>query len=92
MLEIKHLKTVRALRDGGSLVEAAKQLHLTQSALSHQLKDVEERLGLSLFVRKTKPIRFTRAGEHILELADKVIPQLEPVSYTHLTLPTNREV
>lgn len=77
MLEIKHLKTVRALRDGGSLVEAAKRLHLTQSALSHQLKDVEDRLGLSLFVRKTKPIRFTRAGEHILELADKVIPQLE---------------
>jgi LysR family transcriptional regulator for metE and metH len=80
MLEIKHLKTVRALRDGGSLVEAAKQLHLTQSALSHQLKDVEERLGLSLFVRKTKPIRFTRAGEHILELADKVMPQLEQTS------------
>ena len=80
MLEIKHLKTVRALRDGGSLVEAAKQLHLTQSALSHQLKDVEERLGLSLFVRKTKPIRFTRAGEHILELAEKVIPQLEQTS------------
>ena len=80
MLEIKHLKTVRALRDGGSLVEAAKRLHLTQSALSHQLKDVEERLGLSLFVRKTKPIRFTRAGEHILELADKVIPQLEKTS------------
>ena len=80
MLEIKHLKTVRALRDGGSLVEAAKQLHLTQSALSHQLKDVEDRLGLSLFVRKTKPIRFTRAGEHILELADNVIPQLEQTS------------
>lgn len=80
MLEIKHLKTVRALRNGGSLVEAAKKLHLTQSALSHQLKDVEERLGLSLFVRKTKPIRFTRAGEHILELADQVIPQLEQTS------------
>ncbi len=80
MLEIKHLKTVRALRDGGSLVEAAKRLHLTQSALSHQLKDVEERLGLSLFIRKTKPIRFTRAGEHILELADKVIPQLDKTS------------
>jgi LysR family transcriptional regulator for metE and metH len=77
MLEVKHLKTLRALRNGGSLVEAAKQLHLTQSALSHQLKDLEERLGLSLFVRKTKPIRFTRAGEHILELADQVIPQLE---------------
>jgi LysR family transcriptional regulator for metE and metH len=80
MLEIKHLKTLRALRDGGSLVEAAKQLHLTQSALSHQLKEVEGRIGLSLFVRKTKPIRFSRAGEHVLELADKVIPQIEQTS------------
>ena len=80
MLEIKHLKTARALRDCGSLVEAAKRLHLTQSALSHQLKDIEDKLGLSLFVRKTKPIRFTRAGEHILELADKIIPQLEQTS------------
>lgn len=80
MLEIKHLKTARALRDGGSLVEAAKRLHLTQSALSHQLKDIEDKLGLTLFVRKTKPIRFTRAGEHILELADKIIPQLEHTS------------
>lgn len=80
MLEIKHLKTLRALRDGGSLVEAAKRLHLTQSALSHQLKDLEERLGLSLFIRKTKPIRFTRAGEHVLELADNVIPKCEQTS------------
>lgn len=80
MLEIKHLKTARALRDGGSLVEAAKRLHLTQSALSHQLKDIEDKLGITLFVRKTKPVRFTRAGEHLLELADKVIPQLEKTS------------
>ncbi len=80
MLEIKHLKTVRALRNGGSLVEAAKRLHLTQSALSHQLKDVEDKLGVSLFVRKTKPIRFTRAGEHILQLADSIIPQLDQTS------------
>jgi LysR family transcriptional regulator, regulator for metE and metH len=62
------------------LVEAAKRLHLTQSALSHQLKDVEDKLGVSLFVRKTKPIRFTRAGEHILQLADSIIPQLEQTS------------
>jgi LysR family transcriptional regulator for metE and metH len=77
MLELKHLKTLRALRDGGSLVEAARRLHLTQSALSHQLKDLEDRLGVSLFIRKTKPIRFTRAGEHILELCDDVLPKFE---------------
>ena len=77
MLELKHLKTLKALRDGGSLVEAARRLHLTQSALSHQLKDLEDRIGVSLFIRKTKPIRFTRAGEHILALGDDVLSKFE---------------
>lgn len=76
MLEIKHLKTLLALREGGTLVEAAHRMHLTQSALSHQLKDLEERLGTELFQRKTKPLRFTRAGLELLELADSVLPQL----------------
>lgn len=76
MLEIKHLRTLNALRDGGTLVEAARRMHLTQSALSHQLKDLEERLGTELFTRKTKPLRFTRAGLELLQLADSVLPQL----------------
>jgi len=76
MLEIKHLKTLIALRDGGSLVEAARRLHLTQSALSHQLKDLEDRLGVELFLRKSKPVRFTRGGEHLLSLADEVLPKI----------------
>lgn len=76
MLEIKHLRTLTALRDGGTLVEAARRMHLTQSALSHQLKDLEERLGTELFIRKTKPLRFTRAGLELLHLAGSVLPQL----------------
>ena len=76
MLEIKHLRTLAALRDGGTLVEAAQRMHLTQSALSHQLKDLEDRLGVELFQRKTKPLRFTRAGLELLQLADSVLPQL----------------
>lgn len=55
MLEIRHLKTLHALREADSLVDAADRLHLTQSALSHQFKELEERLGMALFVRKTKP-------------------------------------
>ena len=51
MIELRHLKTLVALRDTGSLVDAAERLFLTQSALSHQLKDLEDRLGASLFVR-----------------------------------------
>jgi LysR family transcriptional regulator for metE and metH len=74
MIELRHLKTLMALRDTGSLVEAADRLFLTQSALSHQLKDLEDRLSCRLFIRKTKPPRFTSAGRRLLALADEIIP------------------
>lgn len=74
MLEIRHLKTLVALRDANSMVEAADRLHLTQSALSHQFKELEERLGMQLFVRKTRPIRFSSAGLRLLRLAEDVLP------------------
>ena len=76
MLEIRHLKTLHALRESDSLVEAAERLHLTQSALSHQFKELEERMGMPLFVRKTKPVRFTSAGLRLLQLADAMLPLL----------------
>lgn len=76
MIEIKHLKTLSVLSNTGSLVEAAKQLHLTQSALSHQLKELEGRLDCSLFIRKSRPIRFTVAGLRLLELAEQVLPEI----------------
>jgi len=77
MIEKRHLKTLVALRDTGSLVEAAERMFLTQSALSHQLKDLEERLGCTLFIRKTKPTRFTSAGRRLLKLADEVLPMIK---------------
>ena len=76
MIELRHLKTLVALRDSGSLVEAAESLFLTQSALSHQLKDLEDRLECTLFVRKTKPPRFTSAGRRLLNLADEILPMV----------------
>ena len=76
MVELRHLKTLSALRDAGSLVEAAERVHLTQSALSHQIKDLEDRLNCSLFIRKTKPICFTSAGQRLLTLADEILPMI----------------
>lgn len=76
MIELRHLKTLSALRDAGSLVEAAERVHLTQSALSHQIKDLEDRLDCSLFIRKTKPICFTSAGQRLLSLADEMLPMI----------------
>ncbi len=75
-IELRHLRTLAALRDTGSLVEAAERLCLTQSALSHQIKDVEDRVQCSLFMRKTRPVRFTSAGQRLLALADEILPQL----------------
>jgi len=73
-IELRHLRTLVALRDTGSLVEAAERVFLTQSALSHQLKDLENRLGCALFIRKTRPVRFTAAGNRLLTLADEALP------------------
>ena len=75
-IELRHLKTLVALRDTGSLVEAAERVFLTQSALSHQIKDLETRIGCSLFIRKTRPVRFTTAGKRMLKLADDVLPSV----------------
>lgn len=74
MIELRHLKTLVALRDSGSLVEAAERLFVTQSALSHQIKDLEDKMNSPLFVRKTKPPRFTSAGRRLLALGDEVLP------------------
>lgn len=76
MIEIRHLESLNALRERGTLAEAAARLHVTASALSHQLLALEQRLGAELFVRKTRPIRFTRAGERLLDLADEVLPRV----------------
>ncbi|GKX61059.1 HTH-type transcriptional regulator MetR [Leminorella grimontii] len=77
MIELKHLKTLQALRHAGTLAAAAASLHMTQSALSHQLNEVEQRLGYRLFIRKSQPLRFTTQGEILLNLANQVIPLVQ---------------
>ncbi len=77
MIELKHLRTLQALRNTGSLAAAAALLHQTQSALSHQFSDLEQRLGFRLFVRKSQPLRFTPQGEILLQLAEQVLPQIQ---------------
>ncbi|WDY55889.1 LysR family transcriptional regulator [Pseudomonas sp. PSKL.D1] len=74
MIDLRHLRTLHALRETDSLPDAAERLNLTQSALSHQFKELESRLGLTVFVRKSKPVRFTSAGLKLLQLADQVLP------------------
>lgn len=77
ILEVRHLRTLVALRDSGSLVRAAQLLNLTQSALSHQIKLLEDRYGQPLFERKSVPPQFTAVGERLLALAEAMLPQVE---------------
>lgn len=75
-LEFRHLKTLLALKETGSVSLAAKRVYLTQSALSHQIKLIEEQFGLPLFERKSNPLRFTSAGERLICLANEVMPKI----------------
>jgi LysR family transcriptional regulator, regulator for metE and metH len=76
-LEIRHLKLVAAIAETGSVTRAGNQLHLTQSALSHQLRDAEEQLGARLFERLKGTMTLTAAGERLLKSARTVIEELE---------------
>ncbi|MFZ5757621.1 MAG: LysR substrate-binding domain-containing protein [Pseudomonadota bacterium] len=70
--DLKGLRTLKAIRESGSLADAATRLHLTPSALSHQLRELEESVGMALLVRKTRPPELTRAGQRLLLLAERV--------------------
>lgn len=76
MIELKHLRTILELQETGSLTGAAERLSLTQSALSHQIKALEDLLDQPLFVRKSRPLRLTPAGQRLLTLAESVLPEI----------------
>jgi len=76
-LEVRHLRLVSAVAELGSLTRAGDRLHLTQSALSHQLRDIESRLGAALFLRVGKRLVLTPAGERLLATARDVLERLD---------------
>jgi LysR family transcriptional regulator, regulator for metE and metH len=78
-LEFRHLRTIRAIHQAGGVGKAADILNITQSALSHQLKGLEDQCGVELFVRKTKPLRLSPAGQRLLKLAEDILPRLDAI-------------
>jgi len=69
MLELRHLRTLIALAETGNLSKAAKRLHLSQPAISHQVRLLEEHYGAPLFERKSAPLRLSPLGQRMVELA-----------------------
>ncbi|VAW46012.1 Transcriptional activator MetR [hydrothermal vent metagenome] len=82
MLELKHLKTIQALAQKGSVNKAADALFMTQSALSHQIKQLESTFDLKLFERKSNPLALTSAGKTLLKTAQEVLPKLAQAEAT----------
>ena len=76
MIELRHLRTLMALKESGSLAGAAKKRFVTQSALSHQIKELETRINSAIFVRKSKPLTFTHEGSRLLHLAEEILPKV----------------
>ena len=76
-IELRHLKTIRAIHEAGGLGKAAEVLNITQSALSHQIKGLEDQAGVELFVRRSKPLRLSAAGLRMLRAAEKILPEIE---------------
>ncbi|MEW8323845.1 MAG: LysR family transcriptional regulator [Candidatus Thiodiazotropha taylori] len=77
MIELTHLRIVAALQQHGTLTKAANALCLSQSALSHQIRYLEQKLGVEIWVKEGRRLRLTRAGNLLLETAEKVLPVLQ---------------
>lgn len=77
MLERSHLTIIREVDRQGSLTAAASTLYLTQSALSHTIKKLEQQLGTNIWLREGRSLRLTQAGFYLLALANRLLPQLD---------------
>ena len=77
MLEIRHLKSLKAIAETGKLGLAAERVFLTQSALSHQIRALETHYDIVLFNRSNAGLRFTPAGQRLLDLANELLPLID---------------
>lgn len=77
MLDRIHLSIVQEVEKQGSLTAAAGVLHVTQSALSHSMKKLEQQLGTNVWLREGRSLRLTQAGQYLLAVANRVLPQLD---------------
>jgi LysR family transcriptional regulator, regulator for metE and metH len=75
-LEVRHLRLVAEIADAGSMTKAAARVYLTQSALSHQLRDIEARFKTPFFLRVGKRMVLTEAGRRLLESARRILDDL----------------
>lgn len=79
ILDRHHLEIIRATEEQGSVTAAASKLHLTQSALSHSIRKLEEELGVNIWIREGRGLRLTQPGEYLLAAANRLLPQFSHI-------------
>lgn len=77
MIDVQHLSILREVARTGSVTAAAERLNVSQSALSHAIAKFEERSGIKVWMKDGRSLRFTQAGNYLLSLAERLLPQLE---------------
>ncbi|HTK81013.1 MAG TPA: LysR family transcriptional regulator [Bacteroidota bacterium] len=90
-LEVRHLILIKAVAESGNISRAGIQLHLTQSALSHQLRTIEERLGVPLFLRHNKRMTLSKPGKRLLEAAEHILKELQRAEEDVKRIASNKE-
>lgn len=76
-MEVKYLKLVKTIAEEGNIANSSEKLFLTQSALSHQLRELEDRLGFKVFLRQRGNWLLTEEGKELHAVANKVLGTIE---------------
>lgn len=77
MIDSKYLEILKEVKSQGSVTAAAEKLHVSQSALSHMIRKLEERYNLKIWVKQGRNLHFTKAGDYLLDVAERILPQLQ---------------
>jgi LysR family transcriptional regulator for metE and metH len=77
VIEIRHLRSLIALAEAGTVSRAADRVHLTQSALSHQLKALESHYGAAVVKRHGQSVKLTESGQRLVTLARSVMGEVQ---------------
>ncbi len=75
-MDFKYIKLISTIVDCGSITKAAHILNLTQSAVSHQLKEIETLKGIKFFTRSNRKLNLTPAGKMVYEASDKILSEI----------------
>ena len=76
-MEIKHFRLIKTIVEEGNIAKSSNKLFLTQSAISHQLKELETQLGFLIFFRSRQKWTLTEEGQELYQLGAKILTDLE---------------